>query len=91
MMMNIKEALKISKAVRSENGNAEVWLKHKCRWEQQSRTAIIMGYGDPRTMLQDNRIKELEEENNRLKDYVKHKQDCKKILPTESGLHLWTG
>lgn len=49
--MKMKKALKISREVAQENGAAEKWLRHKCRWEQQSRTAIIVGYGDPRLFV----------------------------------------
>lgn len=41
-------ATKVSQQVRKEDGKAEQWLRAKCTWEQRSRTAIILDYGDPR-------------------------------------------
>jgi hypothetical protein len=41
-------AMKISSEVRELGGEAEEKLRHKCRWEQMSRTAVILEWGDPR-------------------------------------------
>lgn len=51
--MTMDEALRISKEVRQQGGRAEEWLCHKCRWEQMSRTAVILNYGDPREIVRE--------------------------------------
>lgn len=44
-------ALAVSKALYHSGTKAEEWLRHKCRWEHMTRTAVILGYGDPRTFI----------------------------------------
>ena len=41
-------ALRVSREVREEGGEAEERLCAKCRWEHMIRTAVIMEWGDPR-------------------------------------------
>lgn len=59
--MTMKEAIRISREVKEENGEAEEWLRHKCNWEAMSRTAVIFGWGDPRDVVR--RLAEEEMEN----------------------------
>jgi len=46
------EILKLSKAIRHEDGLREKLLAAKCRWERMSRTAVLMQYGDPQDWSQ---------------------------------------
>jgi len=39
--------LELSREIKEENGQREEMLCAKCRWEQRTRSAILMEYGDP--------------------------------------------
>lgn len=40
--------LQISREIAKIGGEMEDKLRNKCRWEQRTRTSIILEYGDPR-------------------------------------------
>ena len=42
-----KEILNLSKEIQEEGGERLERLKAKCQWEQMSRTAVLMEWGDP--------------------------------------------
>ncbi len=44
----VKWALQIADEIEEAGGEAEERLRDKCRWEQRSRTAVILEWGDPR-------------------------------------------
>ena len=41
-------AIKVSKELREEAGEAEQRLKDKCKWEHMTRTGVLIDWGDPR-------------------------------------------
>lgn len=41
------KALRLSEEIRNEAGDRDLKLRHKCRWEQMTRAAILKEYGDP--------------------------------------------
>ena len=46
--MEVPEAIRIlSKEIHQENGKREELLRAKCRWEDMSRSFILIQYGDP--------------------------------------------
>jgi hypothetical protein len=46
--MTLQDARRVSKEVSTVGGRAEELLRAKCRWEQMTRLAVLMEWGDPR-------------------------------------------
>lgn len=46
--ITMEEALKISLELYDSGTEAEERLRAKCNWEQMTRTAVIIEWGDPR-------------------------------------------